>query len=96
MHEDWGYFSFDKIRRTYVLRQFTTEGFVNLYRLEHISADGKKLEFITESIENLQAGWRAKESYEILNDNQIQETFELAQPNESFVVYTKVILNRIK
>ena len=96
VHEDWGYFSYDKVRRTFVLRQFHIEGFVNQYRLQSISEDGKRLVFISEAIENIQPGWQAKESYQILDNNRIQETFELAEPNKPFEVYSKVILNRIK
>jgi hypothetical protein len=95
VHEDWGYFSYDKIRRTFVLRQFHVEGFVNQYKLDSISVDGKRLVFVSEAIENIPAGWRAKESYEVLGPSQIQETFELAEPNKSFEVYSKVTLNRV-
>jgi hypothetical protein len=96
VHEDWGYFSYDKIRHIFVLRQFHIEGFVNQYKLESISEDGKRLVFVSEAIENIPPGWRAKESYHVLSNNQIQETFELAEPNKPFEVYTKVTLNRFK
>jgi hypothetical protein len=96
VHEDVGYISYDKARRTFVLRQFHIEGFVNQYTLQSISDDGKKLMFASEAIENIPAGWRAKETYDIIDENQIQETFELAQPNKDFEVYSKVILHRIK
>lgn len=96
VHEDWGYFSYDKLRRTFVLRQFHVEGFVNQYKQESISEDGKRLVFVSEAIENIAPGWRAKETYEVLSNNQIQETFELAEPNKEFSVYSKVTLNRIK
>ena len=95
VHEDWGFFSYDKMRKTFVLRQFHVEGFVNQYKLESISKDGKSLVFVSEAIENIPPGFRAKESYEILNDNQIQETFELAEPGKEFEVYSKVVLNRM-
>ncbi len=94
VHEDWGYFSYDKLRHTFILRQFHIEGFVNQYRLDSISSDGKKLVFVSEAIENIPSGWRAKESYDILSENQIQETFELAEPNKPYSVYSKVILHR--
>lgn len=96
VHEDWGYFSYDKTRRTFVLRQFHVEGFVNQYKLEHISEDGKTLVFVTEAIENIPPGWRARETYDILNNDQIQETFELAESGKPFSVYTKVLLKRVK
>src|SRR5688572_8117308 len=38
-HEDWGFFSFDRSRKLYVLRQFHVEGFVTQYRSESIAPD---------------------------------------------------------
>jgi len=95
LHEQFDYFSYDKGRHCFVLRQFHIEGFVNQYKLDSISADGKRIVFVSEAIENIPAGWRAKETYQILNDNQFQETFELAEPNKQFEVYTTATLNRI-
>ncbi|MBI5476251.1 MAG: hypothetical protein HY964_05885 [Ignavibacteriales bacterium] len=94
VHEDVGYISFDKLRNTFILRQFHIEGFVNQYKLESISADGKRMVFISESIENIKPGWRAKETYQILGDNEFSETFELAPPDKEFEVYSKVILKK--
>ena len=65
------------------------EGFVNQYKLESIAEDGKRLVFISEAIENIPAGWRAKGSYEVLGPDQIRETFELAGPDGPFEVYTR-------
>jgi hypothetical protein len=94
VHEDIGYFSYDKSRKTLMLRQFHTEGFVNQFRLDSISPDKKTIVFITESIENIPKGWRAKETYQVLSNNEIEETFELAEPDKDFVLYTKVKLVR--
>lgn len=57
--------------------------------LTDISQDGKTLEFITESIENIPNGWRAKETYKILNQNEFTETFELAAPGKVFEIYSE-------
>src|SRR6187200_1319693 len=46
VHEDIGYFSYDNSRKTFMLRQFHTEGFVNQFRLDNISSDKKTLVFI--------------------------------------------------
>jgi len=92
IHEDIGYFSYDKGRKTFKLRQFHKEGFVNEYVLDSISPDNKTIVFITSAIENIPGGWQAKETYRILNENEIEETFELAEPGKSFQVYTKVKL----
>jgi hypothetical protein len=75
IHEDIGYISFDKVRRQFVLRQFHIEGFVNQYVLDSISADNKTIIFVSESIENIPSGWRARETYHIGSINEITETF---------------------
>jgi hypothetical protein len=88
VHEDWGLISFDKARKTFILRQFHVEGFVNQYILDHIAPDGKEIVFTTEAIENIAAGWRARETYKILSDHEYIEIFELAAPNKEFKEYT--------
>src|SRR5512139_2350166 len=51
IHQDIGYISVDKMRHLFVLRQFHVEGFVNQYKLDTISVDGRKIIFISEVIE---------------------------------------------
>jgi hypothetical protein len=93
IHHHWDVFSYDKSRKKFILRQFHQEGFVNEYVLDSISADGTYLSFITESIENIPSGWRAKETYHIVNVNEFTETFELAEPGKEFAIYSE---NRFK
>jgi hypothetical protein len=92
-HEDIGYISYDKQRKAFVFRQFHIEGFVNEYKLESISADKKKLVFVSESIENIPAGWRARETY-IITDQGIMEEFDLAEPGKEYEKYTRAHLVR--
>jgi hypothetical protein len=87
-HEDIGFFSYDRSRKQFVLRQFHLEGFVNQFKGE-LSEDGKLIVFTSESIENIPAGYRAKETYKILNENEFTETFEIAEPNKDFTVYSE-------
>lgn len=96
IHEDRGFISYDKARKTFVLRQFHIEGFVNQYRIESISPDKKVIVFISESIENIPNGFRAKETYQVVSENEIIETFELAEPGEDFEVYSKAVLKKVK
>lgn len=93
-HEDLGYFSYDRNRRIIILRQFHIEGFVNEYALDSIAPDKKTIIFKTEQIENIPSGWQAKERYRILNENEIEETFEIAEPGKKFEVYSKAKLVR--
>ena len=95
-HEDWGLISFDKARKQFVLRHFHVEGFVNQYVTTGISGDGKMIVFTSENIENIPAGWRARETYKIVSDDEFTETFELAGPGKEFEVYTENRLRRKK
>jgi hypothetical protein len=96
VREDFGYFSYDKFLKTIVWRQFHSEGFINEYRLESVSDDGKRFEFVTVRIENLPPGWRARKSYRVLSTDEIEETFSLAAPEKEFDTYTVAHLNRVK
>jgi len=39
--------------------------------------------FVSEAIENIPSGYRARETYTILSDDQFMERFEIAQPVRS-------------
>jgi hypothetical protein len=88
VHEDYGYISYDKGRKKFVFRQFHGEGFVNQYVLESISPDGKTIVFVTEAIENIPPGWRARETYTVTATD-LTEDFQLAEPTRDFEPYTK-------
>ncbi len=94
-HRDVGYISFDSARGKHVLRQFHVEGFVNQYVLESRSEDGKTLVFVTEAIENIPAGWRARETYLLVGPDELVERFELAEPGKDFELYTENRLRRV-
>ena len=96
VHTDWGLFSYDMGRKKFVLRQFHVESFVNQYALDSISADGKTLVFTTEAIENIPAGWRARETYKLTGKDEFTEIFELAPPGQEFSVYSENHLKRKK
>jgi hypothetical protein len=94
VHEDIGYFIYDKGRKTFLLRQLHIEGFVNDYALESISADNKTLVFVSETLINLPKGWRGREIYRIISNTEFEEIFELAEPGKDFAPYSKVKLVR--
>lgn len=94
IHEDQGYFSYDKARQKIVFRQFHVEGFVIQYVLESISDEGKSLTFVSEKIENGPAGLQAKIVYKIMDANTVEERFELAFPGREFDCYMTNIIKR--
>ncbi len=93
VHEDWGFYSYDGGRKRFVLRQVHVEGFVNQFIAEPAPEPNKPPVFTTESIENLPPGWRARETYNIINKNEFEEIFELAKPGEDFQA---CVQNRMK
>jgi hypothetical protein len=95
VHEDVGYFSYDKMRRSFVFRQFHGEGFVTQYTLDSLSADRKTMVFVSETIENIPPGWRARETYTVSKDG-IAELFELAEPGKKFAPYTNARFTKKK
>jgi hypothetical protein len=95
-HEDIGVFSYDRGRKQYIFRQFHIEGFVNQYKLESITEDGKAITFLSEGIENIPARWRARETFKIVNENEFIEKFELAEPGKEFALYSENHFKRQK
>ncbi len=93
-HEDWAIVSYDTNREKLVLRSFHVEGFVNQYVLKSMTPDGRTIVFVTEHIENIEPGWRARETYRILSDDEFEETFELAAPGGDFKVCVSNRLHR--
>lgn len=96
VHEDVGYLSYDKGQKKLVFRQFHIEGFVNQYVLESISEDTRTIVFLTSAIENIPAGFRARETWEIVSDDEFVETFALAEPGKYFQTYSQTRFRRKK
>jgi hypothetical protein len=94
-HREVGYLSFDSIRKKHVLRQFHVEGFVNQYVHDRTSEDGKTFTFTSETIENIPSGWRARETYILVDPDELVERFELAEPGKDFELYTVTRLRRV-
>ncbi len=87
VHEDFGFFSYDKARKQFVFRQFYVEDFVIQYVVSSISDDGKTIILDSESVENIPKTMRSRVTYKILNGNEFTDTYEIAEPDKDFVVY---------
>ena len=94
-HEDFGVFSFDKSRGRSVFRQFHAEGFVNQY-LAAADPQPGKIVFISEAIENIPPGYRARETYLVVGPDEFEELFELAEPAKPFELYSRARLKRVR
>lgn len=93
VHEDWGFFSYDRSRKKIVFRQFHVEGFITQYVLEDISKEGK-LVFATEQIENAPPGLKAKLTFNHLDSDALEVNFELSFPGREFDCYSLNTLKR--
>lgn len=96
VHEHWSFFSRDRARGAFVLRQFHQEGFVNQYTLAAsvVAAPGV-LVFESEALENAPAGWRARETYRVLSGDEFEEIFELAPGDGPYEVYSSTRFRRV-
>ncbi len=95
-HRDAGFISYDRVRRVLVFRQFHSEGFVNQYLHDVAASRPDTVVFVTEVIENMGLGWRAREAYRRTGPDTMVETFELAEPRKPFEVYSVCKLTRVK
>jgi hypothetical protein len=93
-HEELSLFSWDKRRTALVWRQFNAEGFVNQFVLE--KEDGEELTFVTESIEGLPPGFRAREVLRRAGPDELHARFAIAAPGKDFELYSESRLRRVK
>jgi hypothetical protein len=70
-----------------------TKSFVNTYAG---ASSGDQIVLTSDSIENIPAGWRARETYRKLSDDEFEEIFELAGPGKSFEIYSRSRLRRVE
>jgi hypothetical protein len=96
VHHHRGFLSYDKARKTFMLRHFHEEGFVNLYALNADKSMAAYLIFDSVNFENFSNEWKARESYEVISPDEFVETFELAEPGKDFVEYSRNHFKRKK
>ena len=96
VHEYVDYFSMDKHRGTLVLREFDSESFVTTYYLDKdLSAPSRKLVFVSEHLENVPLGWKARMILEFRSDSEMLEHFELDTNKGEFQRYLTNTLHRV-
>lgn len=71
-----------------MLRQFHQESFVNQFVAATADFTDGVLVVDSEAIENIPAGYRARETYRFSGDNAFEEIFEIAEPNSDFQRYS--------
>ena len=96
VHEHRSFLSYDKSRKAIMLRQFHEEGFVNLYAMNQVAGTTTRLVFESVSFENFNNDWKARETYELISNDEFIEIFELAEPGKPFQVYSRNHFRRRK
>ena len=94
-HHHRSFFSYDKARKTLMLRQFHEEGFVLLYALA-ASSTPTHLVFESVTFENFSNDWKSRETYDLVSNDEFIETFELAAPGKEFELYSRSHFRRQK
>ena len=87
IHHHQSFFSYDRARRVLVLRQFHQEGFVNQFVMAPVGVEGS-LVFESEALENVPKGWKARETYQVISNDEFVETFEIASTGP-YEVYSR-------
>lgn len=95
VHQDIGFYSFDDARGRAIFRQFHSEGFVNQYIAQAANLASDDITFESEQLENIPAGYRARETYRFSGNDRFEETFEIAEPGGAFQVYSHNALQRV-
>lgn len=90
IHSSVDYWSFDRQRGLFVLRQFDSLGFVSTYVQDRAASSGERLVLVSEHLENVPAGWRGRYSYEHEAPDEYRELFELDSGNG----YERYVSNR--
>lgn len=89
VHEEWSFFSYDRKRQALILRQFHNEKIINQFVLNPHESSGDVLVFDSESIENFQDGWRAREKYRLISSDEFVEEFSLAAPGKEWQLFIR-------
>ena len=63
---------------------------------EHILTKPGTLIFVSEAIENIPSGFRARETYTLIGPDEFEEVFELAEPGKDFALYSRATLKRAR
>jgi hypothetical protein len=63
---------------------------------KNLGATAGRLVFITEAIENIPQGFRARETYIFSAADQLEEIFEIAEAGKDFEIYSRSRLMRAR
>jgi len=79
-----------------MLGQFHVEGFVNPYARNRAASSPKRLIFESDHFENFNNSSKAKETSDIISEDEFIDMLELAPPDKPFQLYSRNHLKREK
>lgn len=77
IHTSIDFWSYDRQRKLFVLRQFDSLGFASTYVQDRAASINGRIVLVSEHLENVPAGWKARYTYTYRAPNEYQELFEL-------------------
>lgn len=95
IHHHLAFWIFDRGRGRFVLRQFLEESFVNQFAASTPDFIDAQLVVDSESLENIPAGFRARETYRFGSVDAFEDIFEIAAPGADFQVYSHNRFTRV-
>lgn len=77
VHTSIDFWSYDRQRNLLIMRQFDSLGFVSTYVQDRAASANGRPVFVSEHLENVPAGWKARYTYTYRAPNEYNELFEL-------------------
>jgi hypothetical protein len=87
IHTQLDVWSYDKARKLIVLRQFDSLGFASTYVQDKAASINGKFVLVSEHLENVPAGLKARYTFEFKGTDEYHELFELDENGKGFQTY---------
>ena len=91
IHTSLDVWSFDRRRNLLIMRQFDSLGFASTYVQDRAASADGRLVLVSEHMENVPPGWRARYTYQHAAPDEYTELFEL----DSGSGYQRYVFNRL-
>lgn len=87
VHTSTDLWSYDGARKLLVMRQFDSLGFVSTYAQDKAASREGHIVLVSEHLENVPAGWKARYTYDLISAEEYREHFELDPDGKGFKTY---------
>ena len=87
VHTSTDVWSYGQARKVLVLRQFDSLGFVSTYVQDKAASRDGHIVLVSEQLENVPAGWKARYTYDVVSAEEYREHFELDPNGKGFKTY---------